>query len=101
MVGRIALSALAVATSVAACGSFELGPYLNEAVGRPLGSARYPLLDHSRVLGEADGLRTIEYSISSLGRCRWIFDVDTTTGVVKSWRYPDKETASRCRGLAS
>src|SRR5689334_16563923 len=70
---------------------FALDTYLDAAVGRPPGESPYPRLQYQRIRGESESVRIVEYAIDSLWRCRWIFEIDKTTGNVERWSYPDED----------
>ena len=80
---------------------FALDPYLSEAVGSPPEATKYPRLKYQRVKEESESTRVVEYSIDSLWRCRWIYQIDKSTGNVASWSYPDQDAKRFCGELPS
>ena len=100
MSAAVTRSTLLAAYAAAGCVTyFALDPYLNKAVGQKLGAERYPELNYSRLITETETTRTIEYSIDSLWRCRWLFVVKKSTGTVTSWSYPDANAKQLCSSL--
>jgi hypothetical protein len=81
--------------------SYSLTPYLDKAVGQRVSDIEYPHLRHQKVMTDTGPTAVIEYSIDSLWRCRWIFEVEKADDVVKAWRYPDRDAAKWCEGLPS
>ena len=98
---RIFLSVSLLAASLGSgCVSFfALDPYLDKAVGQAPGATPYPQIRYQREMGESDFSRTVEYSIDSLWRCRWVYEIEKSTGVVKSWSYPDQDAMRWCSEL--
>ena len=80
---------------------FALDPYLEKAVGKAPGATPYPQIKYQRVKEESDSVRVVEYSLTSLGRCRWVYEVEKSSGLVKSWSYPDQEAKQWCSQLPS
>ena len=80
---------------------FPLDPYLDKAIGQPVGDVRYPQLLHQKLLREEGSRMIFQYSIDALWRCRWEFEVERSSSVIKAWRYPDADAATRCRELPS
>lgn len=62
------------------CSSFSLDPYLNKAIGKKLNEISYPELKYGRVIGYDGPTETIEYSIDTLYRCIWVFEIDRVSG---------------------
>jgi hypothetical protein len=79
--------------------SVSLDPYLDKAVGRQVGDIEYLPLGFRKVMAD-DGHRfVVQYSIDPEWHCRWVFEIEKETSVVKAWRYPDPDAAKRCRAL--
>jgi len=96
------LSGAVLCAALAGCAAFfALDPYLDQAVGQRVDAIRYPPLAYRKPASGDGSTAAIEYSIDSLWRCRWIFDVDKGSGLVKAWRYPDAEAARWCQTLPS
>ena len=91
-----------MALASSGCVTFlALDPYLDKAVGQKRGAERYPTLTYERLVQDSEGSQSIEYSIDSLWRCRWIFEVEKATDIVKAWRYPDPDAKRYCSELPS
>lgn len=95
------LSRVALCAALAGCASFPLDPYLDQAVGQRVDAIRYLQLAYRKPMSDDGSTAVIEYSIDSLWRCRWIFDVEKGSGLVRAWRYPDAEAAHWCQTLPS
>lgn len=78
---------------------FSLSPKLDEAVGKQTSDITYPELKYHNLISEDGSKSIIQYSIDSLWRCRWIFEVRKKDNVVTSWWYPDAESAAWCKKL--
>ena len=78
-----------------------LDPYLDKAVGQRTSDIKYPQLKYQKLMREDGSRAVIQYSLSSLWRCRWIFEIEKDSGIVKAWRYPDPEATNWCRHLPS
>ena len=97
--GFLAASLLGGLLSSGCVSFFALDPYLEKTVGKVPGTTPYPQLRFQRVLGESDSIKTVEYSIDGLGRCRWVYEIDKSTGTVKTWSYPDEAAKRWCSEL--
>lgn len=95
----LAPSLLAGLLSSSCVSFFALDPYLEKAVGKAPGTTPYPQLKFQRVRGESDSIKTVEYSIDGLWRCRWVYEIEKSTGTVKSWSYPDEAAKRWCSEL--
>lgn len=94
--------ALPVLCGVQACATFrDFDSDLNAAVGKMANEVRYPPLD--RVLSKRyEAGRVIrEYSLTVIGRCRWEFEFEMNSGLIVSWRYPDKHAEKGCHEVAT
>lgn len=76
------------------------GP-LSRPGGGPVSDVRYPQLHYQKRIGDDASGAVIEYSIDALWRCRWRFEVEKESSVVRAWTYPDAEAAKWCRTLPS
>lgn len=86
----------------AGCASFySLNPYLEKAVGQRTSDIKFPQLKHQKLVSDDGSNIAIQYSIDVMWRCRWIFDIDKSSAIVKAWRYPDAEAAKQCQQLPS
>lgn len=98
---RLAPSA-ALFLALAGCVSFfSLDPYLDKAIGQRVSDIRYPQLKYWKLMSDDGSRAVIQYSIDSLWRCRWVFEIEKKDGIVKSWSYPDPEAARDCAALPS
>jgi hypothetical protein len=87
---------------VAGCVTFfPLDPYLDKAIGQRTGDVRYPQLRHQKLVRDEGSRAVFQYSIDALWRCRWEFEVEKGSDVIKSWRYPDEDAAKYCSALPS
>jgi hypothetical protein len=78
---------------------FSLDPYLDKAVGKQANDIEYPQLKYHKLMSD-DGSRVVmQYSLTALWHCRWIFEFQKKDNVIASWRYPDAEAAAWCRKL--
>jgi hypothetical protein len=80
---------------------FSLDPYLDKAVGQRVSDIRYPQLTYQKLMSDDGSRAVIQYSIDSLWRCRWIFEVEKASDVIKAWRYPDSAAAKSCQDIPS
>lgn len=78
---------------------FSLSPKLDKAVGKKTSDVEYPALKYHKLRSEDDSKSIVEYSIDSLWRCRWIFEIRKKDEVITSWRYPDANAAKWCEKL--
>ena len=96
----LGLLMLPIAVFAAGCISYSsLDPYLDRAVGKAVGTDPYPQLKYHRAMSDSNGSRFVEYSIDDLWRCRWVFEIDKSTGNVKSWYYPDEQAKRWCTDM--
>ena len=80
---------------------FSLDPFLDKAIGQKTGDVRYPQLVYREKVRD-EGTRTIyQYSIDTLWRCRWEFEVEKGSDVIMAWHYPDADAAKHCSELPS
>ena len=77
----------------------SLSPKLDKVVGKKTGDIAYPDLKYSKLMSENDSKYIVQYSIDSLWRCRWIFEIRKKDEVITSWRYPDADAAKWCEKL--
>lgn len=92
---------LIIATLVGCVTFFPLDPYLDKAIGQKTGEIIYPQLKHQKLVKQEGSRVIVQYSIDALWRCRWEFEIEKDSGLIRAWRYPDADAARYCRELPS
>ena len=96
----LSISHVILCSALTGCVTFSsLSPDLDKAVGKQTYDVKYPDLSYRKLVSEDDSKSIVEYSIDSLWRCRWIFEIRKKDEVITSWRYPDADAAKWCQKL--